>query len=117
MSEGCYVDSSVIISYVFASDIGHEESRKVLEEFAFKRKYKLYISPYALAEICNAICRKIKDSKYRLIDPLQDYIEKFKNYEEKCRLLISIIITFLRERLGVELIDSEELYELKNHRI
>ena len=66
MSEGCYVDSSVIISYVFVSDIGHKESRKILEEFALKRKYKLYISSYTLAEICNVIYRKItKDPRHK----------------------------------------------------
>ena len=66
-----------------------------------------------MAEICNVIYRKItKDPRHKLVDPLQDYLEKSESCEERGKLLVSIIITFLRERLSIELIDFEELYKL-----
>jgi len=60
----------------------------------------------------NAICRRVvREGEWRLIDPLQVYVERFKDFEEKCLLLSSLVITFLKEKLGVEVVDYEEFYE------
>jgi len=59
----------------------------------------------------NAICRKIAgEGEWGLIDPLQTYVEKYKDFEERCLLLSSLVTTFLREKLGVEVVDYEEFY-------
>ena len=62
-----YVDTSILISYVFKSDYGHENSRRILEDIV-KEGHKLYASSFTLIEVCNTICRKvIKERKWELI--------------------------------------------------
>jgi len=107
-----YTDTSVLISYVFASDSGHGTSRKVLENIAIKYGQKLYASSFTLVETCNTICRKIvKEGKWSLIDPLQKYVGIYENTEERCRFLLSLIISFLKNRLGIEFVDEKGLYD------
>ncbi|RLG16512.1 hypothetical protein DRN63_04110 [Nanoarchaeota archaeon] len=55
-----------------------------------------------LAEICNAICRKIVwEKKWKSAEHLQEYVDVYKGAEEKCRLLQSLIVSFLRKKLGI----------------
>ena len=109
-----YVDTSVLISYVFASDIGHDVSRRILENVA-ARGQKLYASSFTLVEMCNVVCRKIvKEKKLRLIEPLQSYVDVHGSEEDRCRFLLSLIISFLKERLGIEFVDDENLYEFES---
>ncbi|MEM0485191.1 MAG: PIN domain-containing protein [Pyrobaculum sp.] len=105
-----YVETSVLASYILASDFGHEASRRALEEAC---NYKLYVSSYTLIELHNTICRRIiKGDKWKLIDPLQEYIEVYEEVEEKCKFLLSMIIGFLKERLNVEFLDETGIYDL-----
>jgi len=107
-----YVDSNVLISYVFSTDEPyHAASQHFLEDLALKRRQKLYASSLALVEACNVICRKIVKEGSKLIDPLQRYVDMYRDAKDKCRLLISLIISFLREKLGIEFVDAENLYE------
>jgi len=107
-----YIDTNVLVSYVFASDSGHCASRKVLEILADKEE-KLYTSSFALVETCNAICRKIiKEAGWRLIDPLQRYVNIFVDAEERCRYLLSVIISFLKEKLNIQFVEVEDFYVL-----
>ena len=110
-----YIDTSILISYIFASDRGHDVSRRILEDIAIKRKQKLYASSFTLAEACNVICRKIiRERKWLLIEPLQRYVDAYKDVEERCQFLLSLIINFLRERLGIEFIDDESFYKFES---
>jgi len=105
-----YVDTSVLISYVFASDLGHHASRKALEDIVAK-KQKLYASSLTLVETCNTICRKIiGEGRWKLIDPLQEYVDVYKDFEKRCRFLLSLIISFLEERLDVHFVEVEDFY-------
>jgi len=109
-----YIDTSVLISYVFASDSGHEASRRVLENIVIRRGHRLYGSTFTLVETCNTICRKIAGEKrWSLIDPLQGYVDIHKDYGNKCRFLISLIYSFLKEKLNIEFVDNESLYEFE----
>ena len=106
-----YVDSNVLISYVFATgEPYHKISQKFLDELV-KRKQKLYASSLTLVEACNVICRKIIKEEAGLIDPLRRYVNKYKDTKDKCKFLISLIISFLKEKLGIEFIDDKRLYE------
>jgi len=92
-----YVDTSVLISYVFASDSGHHASRKVLESIVAEGR-KLYGSSFTLVETCNTVCRKIvKERGWRLVDPLQGYVNIYADPERRCRFLLSLMISFLEE--------------------
>ncbi len=109
-----YIDTSVLISYVLASDSGHEASRRVLEDIVIKQGQRLYGSTFTLVETCNTICKKIaKEKRWRLIDPLQGYVEIHKDYRDKCRFLVSLIFSFLKEKLNIEFVDIESLYEFE----
>jgi len=105
-----YVDTSVLISYVFASESAHRASREVLESIAAGR-HRLYASSFTLVEVCNTICRKIvREKKWRLVEPLQEYVGAYRGVEERCRFLQSLIISFLKEKLGIEFVDEEDFY-------
>ena len=107
-----YVDSNVLISYVFATgEPYHVISQSFLEDLVFRKKQKLYASSLTLVEACNVICRKIVKEGSKLIDPLQRYVDMYKDAKEKCRFLISLIMSFLKEKLEIEFIDDESLYE------
>jgi len=115
-----YVDTCMLISYTFASETAHETSRKVLEDIA-NRKHKLYASSLTLIETCNTICRKVAmERQWRLIDPLQSLLPKNSpehagsqdEVKKTCRFLQSLVISFIKEKLGMEFIDKEELYTL-----
>jgi hypothetical protein len=106
------LQSHVVLTNIFVSDSGHNTSQKVLEDIAIKRKQKLYAYSFTLVETCNIICRRIITNRWRPIDPLQDYVVAYKKLEEKCCLLLSIVINFLREKLHVEFIEEEDLYDL-----
>jgi len=109
-----YVDTCVLISYVFASDSGHEASQRALEDIVVKQGHKLYGSTFTLVEACNSICRKItKEAKWRLSDPLQRYIDIYKDYGDRHRQLISLIFSFLKEKLNIEFVDNEDLYKFE----
>ena len=58
-----YIDTSVLISYVFASDSGHEASRRALESIVIEQGQRLYGSTFTLVETCNTICKKIAREK------------------------------------------------------
>lgn len=106
-----YVDTSVLVSYVFASDPGHDASRRILEDISIRQKQKLYASSFTLVETCNTICRKIiKERKLSLIDPLQMYVSIHKDIEDKYQFLLSLIINFLIERLNIKFVDEEAFY-------
>ncbi len=107
-----YIDTSTLISYVFTSETEHAFTRKILENLAAK-KHGLYASSYTLIETCNTICRKIVKEEAKLIQPLQQYIEIYGDPEQRCRLLTSIIINFLYEKLGLNFIDLEDLYRFE----
>ncbi|RLG77706.1 MAG: hypothetical protein DRO12_01490 [Thermoprotei archaeon] len=77
-----YIDTSILISYVFASESAHRAFREALESIAAE-KHKLYASSFTLAEMCNTICRKIvRERKWRLIEPLQEYVDVYRGVEE-----------------------------------
>ncbi|ADM27578.1 conserved hypothetical protein [Ignisphaera aggregans DSM 17230] len=109
-----YVDSNVLISYVFStSEPYHTASQHFLEDLALGRGQKLYASSLTLVEACNAICRRIVREGSKLIDPLQRYVDLYRDVKDKCRFLTSLIIGFLMERLGIEFIDDESLYRFE----
>jgi len=103
-----YIDSNMLISYVFVSEKIHKISQKSLEKLA--EKQKLYTSSFAILESCNALCRKIARGE-KIVDPLQIYIDRYKNMEEKCRFLTSFFIKFLEEKLRIKIIDEKAIYE------
>lgn len=106
-----YVDSNVLISYVFLTgEPYHATSQRFLEDLV-QRRQKLYTSSLTLVETYNVICRKIVKEGSKLIDPLQVYVDIYRDAKDKCRFLVSLIISFLREKLGIEFIDDEKLYE------
>lgn len=106
-----YVDTSVLASYLMASDSGHDASRKALEP----RAHKLYTSTYALAELHSAICRRIlREKQWKLIDQLQRYLDAYKEPDKKCRFLLSMIVSLLRERLGIVFLEEAGFYDLVN---
>jgi len=107
-----YADSSILISYLFTSEVNHRVSRRILEDIAIGKKTKIYVSSLTLLEVYNALCRKIvKEKEWRLIEPIQWYVNGYKSSEDKCRELSAIAINILKERLGIEFVDHEELYE------
>ena len=46
-------------------------------------------------------------------DPLQGYVDIHKDYRDRCRFLISLIYSFLKEKLNIEFVDNESLYEFE----
>jgi len=109
-----YVDSNVLISYVFSTgEPYHTASQHFLEGLALKRRQKLYASSLTLVEVCNVICRKIVKEGSKLVDPLQRYVDLYRDVKDKCKFLTSLIIGFLREKLGIEFIDDENLYRFE----
>jgi len=105
-----YIDTSILISYVFTSESAHRASQEVLESIVAE-EHRLYASSFTLAEMCNTICRKIvKEKKWKLIEPLQEYVDVYRGVEERCRFLQSLIVSFLREKLGIEFVDEEDFY-------
>lgn len=110
MRNNYYVDTSVLVSYLFESETGHHVSRRVLED-AVRRGVKLYASAFTLVELYSAVCRKLRrERRLRLVEPLQFYVDRLSGDEEVCRFLVSAMVSFLRERLGVEFADREDLY-------
>ena len=108
-----YVDASVLASYIMASDPGHDACRKALENIP--RTHRLYVSSYTLVELHNTICRKmLKEKRWKLIGPLQTYLDTYIGTADKCRFLLSMVVNFLRERLGVEFQEEVSLYDLTN---
>ncbi|ABP49940.1 type II toxin-antitoxin system VapC family toxin [Pyrobaculum arsenaticum] len=106
-----YVETSVLASYIIASDPGHETSRKALEDIA--SRHKLYTSSFTLIELHNTICRKmVKEREWELVDPLQKYLDMYLKADEKCRFLLSMVIIFLEDRLGVEFLEEASIYDL-----
>jgi len=104
----------VLVSYVFsASEPYHTASQSLLDELALKRKQKLYASSLTLAEACNAICRGIVKEEPKLADPLQRYVDLYRDVRDKCRFPVSLIVGFLREKLGIEFVDDESLYKFE----
>jgi len=109
-----YVDSNVLVSYVFSTgEPYHTASQRLLEELALKRRQKLYASSLTLVEACNAICRRIVKEGPKLVDPLQMYVDLYRDAKDKCRFLASLIVGFLREKLGIEFVDDENLYRFE----
>ena len=69
---------------------------RILEDIVVKQKHKLYGSTFTLIEACNTICRKMtREAKWGLSDPLQEYIDVYKDYRDKRGYLISLIFVFL----------------------
>jgi len=113
-----YVDSNVLVSYVFSTgEPYHTASQRLLEELALKRGQKLYASSLTLVEACNAICRRIVEEGPKLVDPLQRYVDLYRDAEDKCRFLASLIVGFLGGRLGIEFVDDENLYRFESANI
>lgn len=105
-----YLDTSVLISYIFTSDINHKRSKNALESIASKGD-KLYISQLALLEMHNVTCRKmLKEGVGGMIRPPQWNLGSMADYEARCRSLLFYMIGFLNHRLGVELVGSSDLY-------
>jgi len=109
-----YVDSNVLISYVFStSEPYHATSQSFLEDLALKKGQKLYASSLTLVEACNVICRKIVKEGPKLVDPLQRYVDVYRDTKDKCRLLVSLIVRLLRKKLGIEFVDDKNLYKFE----
>jgi len=64
-------------------------------------------------KVCNAICRKIVKEGSKLVDSLQRYVDLYRDVKDRCRFLASLVIGFLREKLGIEFIDNESLYRFE----
>ena len=77
-----------------------------------KKGQKLYASSFTLVEVCSVICRKIVKGEL-LIDPLQQYMDLFRNIEDECRYLMLQVISFLNSKLGVEIVDNRQLYDFE----
>jgi len=88
-----YVDSNLLISYVFSSDVHHGASKRLLENL---KNRGLYASSFVLLETCNVVCRRVI-VKWKLAEPLQTYLEIFErgSIEDKYKFLISLTLLFL----------------------
>ena len=106
-----YVDTSVIISYIFSSEKRHVKTRELLENLS--RGTRLYTSSYALVETCNSICRKIIHGELKLIEPLNKIVESYRDHRERLRLMLSLVIGFLRKRLSLEIVDDVNFYQFQ----
>ncbi|UNQ73523.1 type II toxin-antitoxin system VapC family toxin [Infirmifilum sp. NZ] len=108
-----YVDTNVLLSYVFESDPYHRRSKEILESLTSEGK-KLCASSLVLTEACDVLCRKISREKgWKLVAlPSQD-ISGYASPEDKCRFLSSLVIYFIKNRLNVQFLDSEEFYSFE----
>ncbi|ABL88635.1 hypothetical protein Pisl_1479 [Pyrobaculum islandicum DSM 4184] len=111
-----YIDTNVLISYLFVSEHNHIISQKILENIANQR-HTLYGSTITFVEMYNTICRKIRGGRWKFIDPIQKYLEKITNSENRCKLVIAIIYELLKERLGIKFVDCKDLYEFEKFEI
>ncbi len=47
-----------------------------------------------------------------MVDPLQEYVDGYEEVEERYRFLQRLIVSFLKEKLGIEFIGEEDFYKL-----
>jgi len=106
-----YLDTSVLVSYIFVTERRHALARQFLENLAHKG-LKLYISPYTLVELYNSVCRNIAGGNLKLADPFNEILNRAGgSLNAKLELLVSMIVTMLVEMLGLEVVDDHEIYK------
>ncbi|MCD6443390.1 hypothetical protein J7L70_00055, partial [Candidatus Bathyarchaeota archaeon] len=89
------------------------DTKECLEKLA-EEGHRFYASSYTLVEMCNTICRKIvREKENKLIEPLNQYVDMYEDPEQKCRILISSIVSFLQEKLNINFVEVEDLYQFE----
>lgn len=105
-----YADASVLVSYVFETDVHHSSVKNMLENM-LKSGEKLCTSTYTLTEVYNTVCRIIE--RGRLIAPLQSYLDLYRGDPKGMRrFMASLVVNFLIEKLGIAFIEHEDLYRV-----
>jgi predicted nucleic acid-binding protein len=103
-----YLDSNVLISFLFEN----EEHHRVVEDFLLKLatcgEGPLYTSTLSLTEAMNALCRKLRSGE-QVIWPLNIYIEKLGG-ANACVLITSFLVGFIEASLKVKIIDDPSFY-------
>ena len=72
-----YVDTNVLLSYIFASDRKHTEAKNIMEKI---KKTQIYLSSLTVLEMEASLIRMLREN-YDLIDPIKVLLQKFT--EEK----------------------------------
>lgn len=108
-----YLDSNVIVSYLFETEDHHNRVVEFLKEIASKNE--LYVSSFSLIETLNAVCRKVVgDKQLEFFKPLRsllrNYLDQIKNPVDKCRFISSFIINFVKTNLSIEVADDADIY-------
>ena len=106
-----YVDTNLLVSYVLASDAGHETSVRELERLAAGGQ-TIYASSFTLTEMYNVLCRRLSRGE-ELAEPLRSLIVAYSNRGSSCKFLMSAIMSLLVKKLSVKFVDYERLYELE----
>jgi predicted nucleic acid-binding protein len=108
-----YLDTSTIISHLCISEHKHDIVSKFLHELR-SRNRDIYTSTYALTEVVNTLCRiayEYEKSGKSFIEPLNSFVKRVKDLEDRCKAILGFVIGFLTTGLGVKIIDNPENYQ------
>ncbi len=112
-----YIDTSILVSYVFSSEKGHKRTRELLDSLS--RESKLYISSYALVELYNTVCRKIANREIKLAEPLDTYLKIYsdKDIEKRLKFIAAMVVSFLLRKLNLKIVDNSHFYQQQQFKV
>ncbi|MEX2689286.1 MAG: type II toxin-antitoxin system VapC family toxin [Candidatus Njordarchaeum guaymaensis] len=112
-----YIDTNVLLSYVFISDRKHNIAKEILEKKIKNRP--IHLSSLTIVEMKASLIRMIQGG-YDLIDPLKILLQKFTK-KDKVRILVAIILGFLKGKFNVSIASddmfADSLYRLVNQNL
>jgi len=104
-----FLDTNLLISFVFVNDANHTKARKLIEEL----RGPLLISPWALFEIYAVVPRRIiPEGGFQLPEPLREILDRMPDDEDKLRRSVEVVVSFLKNALPLTLCSDEESPEL-----
>ena len=101
-----FLDTSVIISYVFEEDDHHKKAVAFLEQYA----QIYYMSPMAVFEICCVVPRKYYDG-VKLPRAVQYLLNQYKTKEDKVACVNALILSYFKHSLPKVVICSDEEFK------
>lgn len=105
-----YLDTCVLMSYVFASEPKHLIVTCFLNK-AVKSQETLHVSILTILEFLTAGCRRIIGGQ-KLIDLLGAYVSKYPSDEDKCRFFRGLVLHYIVNGLQVGIIGCGPLSKL-----
>lgn len=106
-----FLDTSVILSYVFEDDEHHKEAKSFLKHYA----QIYYVSPMAVFEVYCVVPRRYGGA--RLPRMLHALLNQFKTEEEKIACISTLVLSYLKGSLSKVIFCSDEQFgwKLKDH--